>query len=81
VIPEFKRDVKIIDSFPENFALANGTNLLEAEGYGGSYLLTYSLKVVEGEGVTVELPKPHLFLDDAEINLSGETQILAISSK
>jgi len=82
VIPEFKRNVRIVDSFPESyFSIANGTNTLESKGYGGSYLLSYSLRVIGGEGVLIELPKPMLFIDNVEIPLTGESPTLSISSK
>jgi hypothetical protein len=81
VIPEFKRDVKIVDQFPESrFALVNGTNVYEYKGYGGSDQFTYELRVIAEEGV-VELPKPRLYLDNVEIPLSGTSPTLNIVSK
>jgi len=81
VIPEFKRDVKMVDPFPESrFALVNGTNVYEYEGYGGSDQFTYELRVIAEEGV-VELPKPRLYLDNVEIPLSGTSPTLNIASK
>ena len=82
VIPEFKRDVKIVDPIPEsNFALASESNVYESAGYGGSYLIKYSLKVVGGEGVSTELPEPKLCLDNVEIPLKGTSPTIAILSK
>jgi hypothetical protein len=82
VIPEFKRDVKIVDPIPEsNFALASESNVYESTGYGGSYLIKYSLKVVGGEGVSTELPEPKLCLDNVEIPLKGTSPIIDILSK
>ena len=81
VIPEFKRDVKVVDPFPESrFALVNGTNVYEYKGYGGSDQFTYHLRVIADEGV-VELPKPRLYLDDVEILLSGTSPTLNFASK
>ena len=81
VIPEFKRDVKIVDPFPESrFALVNGTNVYEYKGYGGSDQFTYELRVIAEERV-VELPKPRLYLDNVEIPLSGTSPTLNIVSK
>lgn len=49
VIPEFKREVKITDPFPEsNFKLVGGSNIYESSGYGGSYQFKYLLKVIGG---------------------------------
>ena len=72
VLPEFKREVKIVDPFPESrFSLANGTNsLTQSEGYGGSYQLNYTLRVV-GDGGLAELPKPRLYLNNIEIPLDN----------
>jgi len=82
VIPEFKRDVKIVDSFPEsNFILVNEGNVYESSGYGGSYQLKYLLRVVEGEGVSIELSKPLLYLDNVEISLEDTSPTLNIASK
>jgi hypothetical protein len=72
VFPEFKRQVRIVDSFPEsNFSLLSDGNVYESSGYGGSYQLRYLLKVIEGESGSVQLPKPQLFLDNIEICLEG----------
>ena len=76
VIPEFKRDVKVVDPFPEDrFTLVNGTNVFEYTGYGGSDQFTYKLKVV-AELDDVELPEPKLYLDNVEIALTGTSTIL-----
>jgi uncharacterized protein (DUF58 family) len=84
VLPEFKRNVKIVDPFPESyFSLANENeiNVHESQGHGGTYRLKYLLKVVGGEGASAEFPKPRLYLDDVEIPLSGTSSTLNISSK
>ena len=84
VIPEFKRTVKIIDTFPEShFSLANEneTNVYQSQGYGGSYQLEYLLRVVGGDSKSVEFPKPRLYLDEVEVPLSGTSPTLEIASK
>ena len=84
VIPEFKRNVKIIDPFPENrFSLAseNETNVYQSQVQGGSYQLKYLLIVVDGEGESVAFPKPRLYLDHVEISLSGTSPTVNIASK
>ena len=82
VIPEFKRNMKIVDPFPESFfALASGSNVYESSGYGGSYRLKYLLRVVGGEGISTEFPKPRLCLNNVEIPLSGTSPTVNISSK
>ena len=82
VFPEFKRDVKIVDSFPEsNFSLLNEGNVFESSGYGGSYQLKYILRVVEAEGVYVELPPPKLYLDNVEISIEGSNQTLQLQNQ
>lgn len=83
IIPEFKRNVKIIDPFPEsyfNLASENETNVCESQGYGGSYLLKYSLRVAGADG-TVEFPEPRLYLDGVEIPLIGTSLAMKIASK
>lgn len=82
VIPEFERNVKIVDSFPENYlVIEGGTNIYETSGYGGSYQYKYSLKVIVGEGVSAELPKPRLYIDNVEVPLAGTSPTLKIESK
>lgn len=81
VIPEFKRDVKIVDPFPENnFILAIESNVYESSGYGGSYQFKYLLKVIGEESVSIELPKPRLYLDNSEILLSGDSTVLELQT-
>lgn len=81
VIPEFKRDVKIVDPFPENnFILAIESNVYESSGYGGSYQFKYLLKVIGEESVSIELPKPRLHLDNSEILLSGDSTVLELQT-
>ena len=84
VLPEFKRNVKIVDPFPESFfslARENETNVYQSQGYGGSYRLKYLLRVVSGEGASAEFPAPRLYLDDVQIPLSGTSTTLKIVSK
>lgn len=81
VFPEFKRDVKIVDPFPEsNFVLANEGNVYESSGYGGSFQLKYLLKVVKGEGISVELPEPRLYLDNVEVSPEGASPALKLQN-
>ena len=79
VIPEFKRNVKIVDPFPESyFTLTRESNVYESKGYGGSYQFEYLLSVVEGEGVSVELPEPRLYLDNVEVSIEGTSPLLKL---
>jgi hypothetical protein len=83
VIPEFKRNVKIIDPFPEGyFSLAseNETNVYQSQGHGGSYLFKYSLRVIGTDGTSVEFPEPRLYLDGVEIPLSGTCPTVNIAA-
>jgi len=81
VFPEFKRNVKIVDLFPEsNFRLINEGNVYESSGYGGSYHLQYLLRVVEGEGVSFELPAPRLYLDNVEVSIEGTSPALKLQN-
>ena len=80
VLPEFKREVKMVDPFPEgNFKLVSGNNTYQYSGYGGDYQFTYKLMVVDGEARSLEFPKPILYLDNTEIALNGQTTILEIA--
>jgi hypothetical protein len=84
VLPEFKRNVKIIDPFPESyFSLAgeNETNVYESKGYGGTDHLEYLLIVVSGEDASAEFPAPRLYLDGVEIPLSGASPTVNIAAK
>ena len=82
VLPEFKRNVKIVDPFPEScFVLIGETNVYESNGYGGSYQLKYFLRGVRGNGESAEFPKPRLYLDGVEIPLSGTSPTVNITSK
>lgn len=81
VIPEFKRDVKIVDPYSGYFTLASQTNVYYSKGYGGGYQLKYELKVIGGEGVSTELPEPRLYLDNVEIPLEGTSPTIEILSK
>jgi hypothetical protein len=72
VLPEFKREVKITDPFPESyFALLNETNVYESAGYGGTYQLKYTLKAIGEQRVFSTLPQPELYLDNTQIRLTG----------
>jgi hypothetical protein len=73
VIPEFKRQVEIIDAYPETiFELVDGNNTHKSSGYGGGDEFKYSLKVI-GNVASIELPKPRLYLDNVEIPLDGQS--------
>lgn len=71
VLPEFKRQIQIIDAYPDNFELINGSTTRQYNGYGGSDWFQYLLKVTGGTG-TVMLPKPELYLDNTVVSLSGQ---------
>jgi hypothetical protein len=86
VFPEFKRQVEIIDPYPEsNFELINGNesnfgrlshvNTLQYSGYGGMAQLKYQLKVIGNDIESLELPKPKLYLDNTEIPLYSESEL------
>jgi hypothetical protein len=80
VLPEFKRDVKIVDPFSEvYFALADETNIYESIGYGGSHQFEYTLQAIGGDGLSGELSKPRLYLDNVEILLEGTSPTLTVS--
>lgn len=71
LIPEFKRDIRIVDSFPENtFQLIEGSNTFRASGYGGSYEIRYLLKITSLLSANIELPEPKLYLDAIEVPLN-----------
>ena len=79
ILPEFKRQVKIIDPFPEsNFKLVGGNNAYEYSGHGGGYQFKYLLQVIGQEAVSVELPKPRLYLDNSEISLNQINGVLEL---
>lgn len=81
VIPEFKRQVKIIDPLPEsNFELVSGNNTCQYSGYGGGDQFQYLLKVIGGNAEFIELPKPRLYLDGSEIPLEGASAVLEIQA-
>ena len=81
VIPEFKREVKIVDPFPENnFELVGGSNTYQYRGYGGGDQFKYLLKVIGDDAISVELPKPRLYLDSIEIPLMGTSAILELQA-
>jgi len=82
VIPEFKREVKIIDPYPENnFKLVGGNNTYGYKGYGGGGdHFTYLLEVISDSAVPVELPRPRLYLDGSEIPLRGTSTVIEIQT-
>ena len=86
VVPEFKRQVEIIDPYPEsnfelisgnesNFGLLSFNNTLQYSGSGGMAQLKYQLKVIHNDIETIELPKPKLYLDGTEIQLYSESEL------
>ncbi len=78
ILPEFKRQVVIIDPFPvSNFQLVGGNNTYQYSGYGGGYQFTYLLKVIGNDTQSLELPKPRLYLDGSEISLRGTSGLEA----
>ncbi len=80
IFPEFKRQVQIIDSFPEsNFQLVGGNNTYQYSGYGGGDQFKYLLKVTKAEAGPIELSKPRLYLDSAEIHLTGSITVLGLT--
>jgi hypothetical protein len=80
ILPEFKRQVEIIDPYSEgNFQLIGGNNTYTYSGYGGGNHFTYLLEVTKTETTAIELPKPKLFLDNTEIPLSGTGATLDFS--
>jgi hypothetical protein len=82
LFPEFKRDLKIVDPLSETyFALANETNMFESTGYGGSYQFIYTLQAIAGEGLSAELPKPRLYIDNVEVPVEGKIPTIDILSK
>jgi len=79
VLPEFKRQVKVVDPFPEDyFTLESGSNIYEYRGGGPGPWFAYTLKVVGGQGKTVQLPPPKFYLDGVEIPLSGTSPLIQI---
>ncbi|XHH10393.1 MAG: hypothetical protein ACFCUE_07130 [Candidatus Bathyarchaeia archaeon] len=80
VLPEFAREVRVIDDLPKGTVLVDGDNGFEYIGCGGSDQIVYTLKITESTGLT-ELPKPKLFLDDTEIALNGASPRLEVFCK
>jgi hypothetical protein len=81
VIPEFKREVKIVDPYPENnFKFVGGNNTYGYNGYGSTARFTYLLEVISDGAVSVELPKPRLYLDGSEIPLRGTSAVIEIQT-
>jgi hypothetical protein len=80
VIPEFKREVKIVDPFPDsNFELVSGNNTYQYSGMGGGDQFTYQLRVIsDGTATHLDLPKPLLYLDGSEILLTGTSAVLEL---
>ena len=80
IFPEFKRQVQIIDPFPEsNFQLVGGNNTYQYSSYGGGDQFKYLLKVTKAEAGPIELSKPRLYLDNAEIHLTGTRTVLDLT--
>jgi hypothetical protein len=77
VFPEFERQVKIVDAYPDNFELIKGNITRQYIGYGGGDQLLYQLKIIAGNGI-IELPKPELYLDNIPVSLSGNTPIIQL---
>jgi hypothetical protein len=81
VIPEFKREVKIVDPYLEgNFELVGGSNTYQYSGYGGGDQFKYLLKVIGDGAVSVELPNPRLYLDKVEIPLTGTSTVIDLQT-
>jgi hypothetical protein len=76
IFPEFKRQVKIVDAYPDNFELIKGNITCQYIGNGGDQL-QYQLKITAGNG-SIELPKPELYLDNTPVSLSGNTAIIQL---
>ncbi|MCW4009983.1 MAG: hypothetical protein NWF05_05120 [Candidatus Bathyarchaeota archaeon] len=82
VLPEFKREVQIIDPLDENaFLLLNGTNIYQTAGYGGTSQLKYLLKAIGGQEAVVNLPTPELYLNNVKIRLTGTSPTVHIALK
>ena len=80
VLPEFTRHVKVVDSYPEDyFILVSGSNIYEYHGRGPGPGFTYTLKVIGGQGRTVQLPPPKFYLDGVEIPLGGTSPLIQIA--
>ncbi len=82
VIPEFKREVKIVDPYPEsNFELVGGNNTYQYNGMGGGNQFTYRLRVIsDGGAIHLDLPKPLLYLDGSGIPLTGTSAVLELQT-
>lgn len=81
VLPEFQRQVTIIDSFPQNnFEIVSGNNTLQYNGCGGGDQFTYLLKVIGTDIPSIEMPKPRLYLDGSEIPLTGTSAVLELQT-
>jgi len=82
VLPEFTRHVEVVDPYPEDrFILVDGSNRYEYYGTGPGPGFTYTLKVVGGQGETVQLPPSRFYLDGVEIPLSGTSPLIQIGRK
>jgi hypothetical protein len=81
IFPEFKRQVQIIDPYPEsNFQLVGGNNTYQYSGYGGGNQFMYLLKVISEGSESVELPRSRLYLDNSEIHLSGANVVIELQT-
>jgi len=80
VLPEFTRHVKVVDPYQEDFfVLVEGKSTCEKYGRGPGPGFTYALRVVAGQGKTVQLPPPKFYLDGVEIPLSGTSPMIQVS--
>ncbi len=77
ILPEFERQVQVIDAYPQdNYALADGNNTYQTAGYGTSDQHTYCLRVISRNLSQIDLPSPKLLLDGAEIKLTQTSGLL-----
>jgi hypothetical protein len=69
VLREFKRQVEIVDAFPQTFRLVGGNKTYPGSGYGGTYQFSYQNQPFT-DGATVDnSAAPKLYLDNTEIPL------------
>jgi len=79
IMPEYIRNIKIGDPFPEeNFVLVSGNNIHESRGTGPGPGYSYLLKITGGEGAVIKLPEPMFYLDGVEIPLNGTSPSLIV---
>jgi hypothetical protein len=68
-MPEFKRQVEIVDVIPQTFRLVDGNNTYQDSGFGGTYEFSYQIQPLT-VGATVDNSVPKLYLDNTEIPLT-----------